>query len=215
MLCRTAGAACPLPLPEGTDMNPFAKTVAGLFLVVGPQTNNPLEAEGICSALIQKLSDDRSRNLEPSTWQNAVQMVPSQVESATTSQTLDRTMPIGDLPGALASICANVVGGSHTSALAQPIGSYLSKFGEPAAFNCLILDQTRTSQIHLYLTCLNVTDAPVRGVSGSLRPCFRRRWTFRTSKPGPTSQRSSAPLGRQATNPSTCASSPDLNANDH
>ncbi|WP_323130269.1 hypothetical protein [Sinorhizobium medicae] len=106
-------------------MNPFAKTVAGLFLVVGPRTNNPLEAEGICSALIQKLSDDRSRNLEPSTWQNAVQMVPSQVESATTSQTLDRTMPIGDLPGALASICANVVGGSHASALAQPIGSYL------------------------------------------------------------------------------------------
>ncbi|MDX0509789.1 glutamate acetyltransferase [Sinorhizobium medicae] len=163
MLCRTAGAACPLPLQEGTDMNPFAKTVAGIFLVVGPQTNNPLEAEGICSALIQKLSDDRSRNLEPSTWQNAVQMVPSQVESATTSQTLDRTMPIGDLPGALASICANVVGGSHASALAQPIGSYLSKFGEPAAFNCLILDQTRTSQIHLYLTCLNVTDGPSSG----------------------------------------------------
>jgi hypothetical protein len=80
-------------------MNPFAKTVAGLFSVVGPQSNTPLEAERICSALIQKLSDEPSRNLDPRTWQNAVQMVPSQVESATTSQTLNRTMPIGDLPG--------------------------------------------------------------------------------------------------------------------
>lgn len=144
-------------------MNPFAKTVAGLFSVVGPQSNTPLESERICSALIQKLSDEPSRNLDPRTWQNAVQMVPSQVESATTSQTLNRTMPIGDLPGALASMCANVVGGNHASTLAKPIGSYLSKFGEPTAFNCLILDQTRTSQIHLYLTCLNVTDGSSAG----------------------------------------------------
>lgn len=164
MLCRTADAACPLPLPKGSDMNPFAKTIAGLFLVIGPQSNTPLEAERICSALIQKLSDDPSRNLDPHTWQNAMQMVPSQVESATTSQTLNRTMPVGDLPGALASICANVVGGSHASALAKPIGSYLNKYGEPTAFNCLILEQTHTDQIHLYLTCLNVTDA---GSSGS------------------------------------------------
>ncbi|ASY73516.1 hypothetical protein [Sinorhizobium fredii] len=140
-------------------MNPFAKTAAGLFSVVGPESNDPLEAERICSALIQKLSEDPSRNLDHRTWQNAVQMVPNQVESATTSQTLNRTMPLGDLPGALASICANAVGGGKPPAnLTKPISSYLSKYGEPTAFNCLILDQRDSAVIHLYLTCLNVAD---------------------------------------------------------
>ncbi|MBP2444143.1 glutamate acetyltransferase [Rhizobium leguminosarum] len=142
-------------------MNPFAKTVAGLFTVIGPKSNTPLEAERICSALIQKLSEDPSRNLDPRTWQNAVQMIPSQVESAITSQTLNRTMPLGDLPGALASICANGASGGRSSAdLAKPIVSYLSKYGEPTAFNFLVLDQSDSSEIHLNLTCLNVTDGP-------------------------------------------------------
>ncbi|WP_331375632.1 glutamate acetyltransferase [Sinorhizobium chiapasense] len=145
-------------------MNAFAKTAAGLFSVVGPKSSDPLQAERICSALIQKLSEDPSRNLDPRTWQNAVQMVPNQVESATTSQTLNRTMPVSDLPGALASICANAAGGGKAPvSLAKPISSYLSKYGEPTAFNCLILDQSDPAEIHLYLTCLNVTDGRSAG----------------------------------------------------
>ncbi|MBX4967842.1 glutamate acetyltransferase [Rhizobium binae] len=145
-------------------MNSFAKTVAGLFTVVGPKSNTPLEAERICSALIQKLSEDPSRNLDPRTWQNAVQMIPTQVESAITSQTLNRTMPLGDLPGALASICADgASGGRPLAGLAKPIGYYLSTYGEPSAFNFLLLDQTDASEIHLNLTCLNVTDGPDLG----------------------------------------------------
>ncbi|PDT27972.1 glutamate acetyltransferase [Rhizobium sp. L9] len=145
-------------------MNPFAKTVAGLFTVVGPKSNTPLEAERICSALIQKLLQDPSRNLDPRTWQNAVQMIPTQVGSAITSQTLSRTMPLSDLPGALASICLDGASGGRSLAdLAKPIAYYLSTYGEPTAFNFLLLDQTNASNIHLSLTCLNVTDGPDLG----------------------------------------------------
>ncbi|CAK10416.1 glutamate N-acetyltransferase [Rhizobium johnstonii] len=139
-------------------MNPFAKTVAGLFLVVGPESNSPLDAERICSGLIQKLSEDASRNLDARTWENAVQMVPDQIESATTSQTVNCIMPLGGLPGNLAMFCTGAVSGSHRPTLAKSIGSYLGKFGKPTAFNCLILDQSDTAEIHLYLTCLNVTE---------------------------------------------------------
>ncbi|WP_027994189.1 hypothetical protein [Sinorhizobium meliloti] len=139
-------------------MNTFAKTIAGLFVVVGPKSDSPLEAERICSALIKKLSEDPSRNLDPRTWQNAVQMIPSQVECATISQTLNRTIPVGDLPGALAWICASVVGGGHAPILTRPMTSYLSEYGEPTALSCLVLDQTDTAEVHVCLTCLNVTE---------------------------------------------------------
>ncbi|ASQ13424.1 glutamate acetyltransferase [Sinorhizobium meliloti] len=139
-------------------MNKFAKTIAGLFVVIGPKSDRPLEAERICSALIQKLLEDPSRKLDPGTWQNAVQMVPSQVESAIISQTLNRTIPVGDLPGALASICVGVVGGGHAPNLTKPVTSYLSEHGEPTAFNCLVLDQTDTAEVHVSLTCQNVKE---------------------------------------------------------
>ncbi|MBY3169864.1 glutamate acetyltransferase [Rhizobium laguerreae] len=138
-------------------MNPFAKTVAGLFIVVGPRSNGPLDAERICSALIHTVSEDASRNLDGRTWQNAVQMVPDQVESATTSQTVNCTTPLAGLPGILAMFCTGAGSGSHPT-LAKSIGSYLEKSGKPTAFNCLILDQSEPAEIHLYLTCLNVTE---------------------------------------------------------
>ncbi|MQW68789.1 glutamate acetyltransferase [Sinorhizobium medicae] len=139
-------------------MNTFAKTIAGLFVVIGPKSDSPLEAERICSALIQKLSENPSRKLDPGTWQNAVQMVPSQVGSAIISQTLNRTIPVGDLPGALASICVGVDGGGHAPILTKPVTSYLNEYGEPTAFNCLVLDQTDTAEVHVSLTCQNVKE---------------------------------------------------------
>lgn len=157
-LYRGVAVGLPILIQEGTDMNKFAKTIAGLFVVIGPKSDSPLEAERICSALIQKLLEDPSRKLDPGTWQNAVQMVPSQVESAIISQTLNRTIPVGDLPGALASICVGVVGGGHAPILTKPITSYLSEHGEPTAFNCLVLDQTDAAEVHVSLTCQNVKE---------------------------------------------------------
>ncbi|MDK1494450.1 glutamate acetyltransferase [Sinorhizobium sp. 7-81] len=139
-------------------MNPFAKTAAGLFVVIAPQKSKPLEAERICSALIRKLSEDPNRNLDARTWQNAVQMIPNLVETASTSRKLNATIADTDLPHALASICANAVGDRQGSGLAKPISSYLRKYGEPIAFNCLILDQSDPAEIHLFLTCLAVVE---------------------------------------------------------
>ncbi|WP_261333392.1 glutamate acetyltransferase [Rhizobium leguminosarum] len=141
--------------PERTDMNPFARTAAALFLVNGPKSNSPLDAEKICSALIQKLSEDASRNLEARTWQNAVQTVPYQVGRMKLTQTLNCTMPLRGLPDKLASMCTSK---SQRPTLAKSIGSYLKQFGKPTAFNCLILDQSDTAEIHLSLTCLDVTE---------------------------------------------------------
>ncbi|WP_037471623.1 hypothetical protein [Sinorhizobium fredii] len=141
-------------------MNPFAKTTAGLFVVVAPQSSEPLEAERICSALIQKLCEVPTRNLDPRTWQNALQMVPNQVETSGISKTLNWTIADGDLTNALASICAKAAADRKTGVdLATPIRAYLSQYGEPIAFNCLILDQSDSAEIHLFLTCLAVAEA--------------------------------------------------------
>ncbi|MER9683988.1 glutamate acetyltransferase [Mesorhizobium sp. M0115] len=140
-------------------MNPFAKTAAGLFLVIGPQSSQPLEAERICSAIVQKLFEDPTRTLDSRTWQNAAQMVPNQVETATTSRTLNRTMDVAELPSAFASICANAADGNEAGVgLAKAIRSYLSKHGEPTAFNCLVLDQSDSAEVRLSLTCLAVVE---------------------------------------------------------
>ncbi|TWI18055.1 hypothetical protein IQ26_07382 [Mesorhizobium tianshanense] len=140
-------------------MNPIAETTAGLFLVIGAQSSGPLEAERICSALIQKLSEGSILNLDPSTWQNAMQMVPNQVEAATASKTQNRTMAVADLPSTLASICADAADGDKAGVdLAKPISVYLSRYGEPTAFNCFILDQSDSAKIHLSLTCLAAFD---------------------------------------------------------
>ncbi len=66
-LYRGVAVGLPIPIQEGTDMNTFAKTIAGLSVVIGPKSDSPLEAERICSALIQKLSEDPSRKLDPGT----------------------------------------------------------------------------------------------------------------------------------------------------
>lgn len=138
-------------------MNPFAKTAAGLFLVIGPQSGQPLEAERICTALVQKLFEDPTRNLDSRAWQHAVQMVPNQAEAATNSKTLNRTMDVADLPSAFASICANAAVGNEAGVdLTKAILSYLSEHGEPTAFNCLVLDQSDSGEVHLSLTCLAV-----------------------------------------------------------
>lgn len=140
-------------------MNPIAETTAGLFLVIGVQSSGPLEAERICSGLIRKLSEGSILNLDPSMWQNAMQMVPNQVEAATASTTLNRTMAVADLPSTLASICADAVDGDKAGVdLAKPISVYLSRYGEPTAFNCFILDQSDSAKIYLSLTCLAVFD---------------------------------------------------------
>lgn len=164
--CSVRGAGELRPrFHKKATMNPFEKTSAGLFLVVGPPSSGPLEAERICSALIQKLSEGPTLNLDASTWQNAMQMVPNQVETATTSMTLNRTMAVAELPDAFASICANAADGAKAAFdLAKPISIYLSKYDEPTAFNCLILDQSDSAEIHLSLTCLAVFD---RGSLGS------------------------------------------------
>lgn len=141
-------------------MNPFVKTTAGLFIVIAPRSNEPLEAERICSALIQKLSEDLTSSLDPRTWQNAMQMVPNQVEAAVTSRTQNWTSADGDLRGALASTCANAASEYQTGVdLAKPIGNYVSQYGVPIAFNCLMLIQSSSAEIHLSLTCLAVVEA--------------------------------------------------------
>ncbi|RWM69275.1 MAG: glutamate acetyltransferase [Mesorhizobium sp.] len=140
-------------------MNPIAETTAGLFLVIGAQSSGPLEAERICSALIQKLSEGSILNLDPSTWQNAMQMVPNQVEAATASKTQNRTMAVADLPSTLASICADAADGDKAGVdLAKPISVYLSRYGDPTAFNCFMLDKSDSAKIHLSLTCLAAFD---------------------------------------------------------
>ncbi|TIN17054.1 MAG: glutamate acetyltransferase [Mesorhizobium sp.] len=141
-------------------MNPIAETTAGLFLVIGPQSRGrPLEAERICSALIQKLSEGSNLNLDARAWQNAMQMMPNQVETATALKALNRTMAVADLPSTLASICANAADGGKAGVdLAKPISICLSRYGEPTAFNCFILDQSDSAKIHLSLICLAVLD---------------------------------------------------------
>lgn len=42
--------------------------------------------------------------------------------------------------------------------LAKAIRSYLSKHGEPTAFNCLVLDQSDSAEVRLSLTCLAVVE---------------------------------------------------------
>ncbi|THK33533.1 glutamate acetyltransferase [Ensifer sp. MPMI2T] len=141
-------------------MNPFAKTAAGLFVVIAPPSSEPLEAERICSGLIKKLSENLTYNLDPRAWQNAMQMVPNQVAGALSSRTLKWTIADGDLPSALASVCANAAGDRATSVdLAKPIRIYLSQYREPIAFNCLILAQPDPAAIHLLLACLTVVEA--------------------------------------------------------
>ncbi|WP_261336736.1 glutamate acetyltransferase [Rhizobium leguminosarum] len=149
------GSVISAALRKGIGMNPFARTAAALFLVNGPKSNSPLDAEKICSALIQTLLEDASRNLEARAWQNAVQTVPYQLGKMKLPQTLNCTMPLGGLPDKLASMCTSE---SQRPTLAKSIGSYLKQFGKPTAFNCLILDQSDTAEIHLSLTCLDVTE---------------------------------------------------------
>lgn len=138
-------------------MNPFTKTAVGLFLVIGPQARQLLEAERICSALIQKLYEDPARTLDPGAWQNAVQMIPDQIETATISRALGRTMAVANLPSVLASICAKAAERNKANDnLAKAISSYLSKYDNPTEFNCLVLDQSDPAEINLSLTCLAV-----------------------------------------------------------
>ncbi|WP_246299567.1 hypothetical protein [Sinorhizobium psoraleae] len=86
-------------------------------------------------------------------------MIPNQVEIATTSRTLTRTTAVADLPSALASICAKAADERIPGVdLAEPIRIYLSEYGEPNAFNCVMLDQSDSAEIHLYLICLAVVD---------------------------------------------------------
>ncbi|RVD68424.1 glutamate acetyltransferase [Mesorhizobium sp. M4A.F.Ca.ET.029.04.2.1] len=140
-------------------MNPIAETTAGLFLVIGAHSSGPLEAERICSGLIRKLSEGSILNLDPDIWQNAMQMVPNQVEAATAAKTLKRTMAVADLPSTLASICADAADGDKAGIdLGKPISVYLSRYGQPTAFNCFILDQSDSAKIYLSLTCLAVFD---------------------------------------------------------
>lgn len=144
-------------------MNPFAKTASGLFVVIGPKTASPLQAEQVCAAIIDKLRTDPATNLAAQNWQNVVEMIPNQVENLISTRTQQYATP-DELSATLAKICSvSAKDGQAPADLATPLVAYLNRYGEPTSFNCLILDQSNPAQIDLRLTCLNVTDAPGNG----------------------------------------------------
>jgi len=172
-MCRAAphftlksGASSPLRwltisilFQKETKMNPFAKTASGLFVAVGPKADSALIAERICAGLIQKLEQNPAHILDAGTWQGAVQMVPNLVAGANTSQKLSQTVPLDSLATTIAEICSGPYNSGQTpNDLTTSITSYLNTYGTPSSFNCLIVDQADSIQIHMRLTCLSVAD---------------------------------------------------------
>jgi hypothetical protein len=164
-------------------MNPFIKTQtfaqAGLFVAVGPQSSTGNIAEKICSALSEKVAENKMP-LDQSWWEQCVSTIPNQVDAMLTSKTASTKVSGEAIAAEIASLSlpAITVAAPKKTATSQ-ISSYIESLPTLTSFNCLVVSALDKSKITLSLSFYTISQENTsNGTTDSYEIIVNRSFTI-------------------------------------
>ena len=150
-------------------MNLFTQTQtfaqAGLFVAVGPQTSTANIAEKICTALSQKIAENKMP-LDQNWWEQCVSNIPNQVDTLVANK-ISKTQVSGKaITSEIARLCLPAIPSAapKKTAISQ-VTNYIGSLPTLTSFNCLVISALDQNKITLSLSFFTITKAENTGDS--------------------------------------------------